>query len=260
MKYFVFLFILFPALSFASAWVKEEGQFFLSPSFNYYRANDFYDKEGNKLPMGCTFEKREVQLYGEYGLTKKTTITFKLPYDELKCGTNSNSGFGDLDLGLIRQIKKGKDYSFSFYGNAIVPTGYSIKDNPRLGYGRLGVEGGLLYGRSGKFGFFDSGVGYRYYFGYPSSQIRSYATAGINLTKNIQFLTTLDLQIGLGDGKRKQIGNNVLLEPDYKLAQVYVGPRIMLGNISLVATYQQVFFGRNTGAGKGFNLSLWWSF
>jgi len=152
MRYFVFL--LLPALSFASAWVKEEGEFFLSPSFNYYIAKDFYDKDGKELPIGCTFEKREFQLYGEYGLTKKTTITFKLPYTVLKCGTNRNSGFGDLELGLIRQIRKGEDYSFSFYGNAIIPTGYSIRDNPRLGYGRLGVEGGLLYGRSAEFGFF----------------------------------------------------------------------------------------------------------
>jgi hypothetical protein len=258
MKRALILFV--PALSFASAWLRQEGELFISPSFNYYRAKDFYDRNGNKKPIGCTFEKRELQVYGEYGLNKKTTLTFKAPYDWLKCGSSSTSGFSDLEAGFIRQIKKGENYSFSYYGNAVIPTGYSITDNPRLGYGRLGLEGGLLYGMSGKYGFLDTGLGYRHYFGYPSSQIRYYSTAGINLTQNLQFISLIDLQVGLGNGKRKNVGQNVLLEPDYKLAQVYVGPRFIFGNFSFVATYQHVFWGRNTGAGRGLNLSLWWNF
>jgi len=258
MKRTLILFI--PAVCFASAWVRQEGELFISPTFNYYRAKDYYDKNGNKRPMNCTFEKQEFQVYGEYGLSKKTTLTFKIPYDWLKCGSAKNSGFSDLEAGFIREIKRGENYSFSFYGNALVPTGYSIKDNPRLGYGRLGLEGGLLYGISGAYGFVDSGLGYRHYFGYPSSQIRSYATAGVNLTKQLQFISTIDLQLGLGNGKRKAVGQNVFLEPDYKLAQVYVGPRLMLGNFSFVATYQHVFWGRNTGVGRGFNLGLWLNF
>ncbi|WP_340694299.1 hypothetical protein [Hydrogenobacter thermophilus] len=258
MRYTLLFFV--PVISFSSAWVREEGEFFLSPVFNYYRAKDYYDKNGNKKPIGCTFEKKELQVYGEYGLTTKATLTFKLPYDWLKCGASENSGFSDVEIGLIRQVKKGQGYSLSFYANTLIPTGYSIRDNPRLGYGRFGLEGGLLMGFSKKAGFVDSGLGYRYYFGYPSSQIRAYATAGVNLLRNLQIITTLDLQIGLGDGERKSVGQNILLEPDYKLAQVYVGPRFILGNLSFVATYQHVFWGRNTGVGRGFNLGLWWNF
>lgn len=254
------LLLLIPAFSFASSWVKEQGEFFLSPTFNYYSAKDYYDKKGNKKPIGCTFEKRELQIYGEYGLTKKTTLTFKLPYDWLKCGSKEASGLADLEIGAIRQVLRSKNYAVAVYGNAIVPTGYSISDDPRLGYGRLGLEGGLLAGKSGKFSFLDSGIGYRYYFGYPSSQIRGYMTAGIDVSKNLQVLTSIDLQMGLGDGKKKTVGQNVLLEPDYKLIQVYIGPRIMLGNLSLITTYQHVLWGRNTGAGRGVNIGVWWSF
>ncbi|WP_340689796.1 hypothetical protein [Hydrogenobacter thermophilus] len=251
--------LLLPVISFASAWTREEGEFFIAPFFNYYRAKDYYDKSGNKKPIGCTFEKREVQIYGEYGLKKNTTLTFKVPYDWLKCA-GSTSGLSDLEVGFIRQVKRGKNYAFSYYGNAIIPTGYSINDNPRLGYGRLGLEGGFLYGLSGKVGFLDTGIGYRYYFGYPSSQVRAYATAGVNALKNLQIITSLDLQMGLGDGTKKVLGQNITLEPDYKLAQVYVGPRLMLGNLSLIATYQHVFWGRNTGVGRGFNVGVWWNF
>lgn len=257
----MYLFILLlPALSFASAWVRQEGEFFISPGFSYYRAKDYYDRNGNKKPIGCTFEKRELQVYGEYGLNSSTTLTFKLPYQELKCANDKTSGFSDFELGFIKLINRGKNYSLSYYGNAIIPTGYSITDNPRLGYGRLGLEGGVLAGLSGRAGFLDSGIGYRYYFGYPSSQIRSYITGGINISKNLQFLTVFELQLGLGDGERKAVGQNISLEPDYKLAQVYAGPRLILGNLSFVATYQHVFWGRNTGVGRGFNLGLWLNF
>jgi len=254
------IFGLIPAVSLASAWVKEENALFISTTFNHYRAQDYYDKRGDRRPIGCTFEKEELQVYGEYGLGRRTTLTFKLPYDWLSCGGDRTSGFVDFEVGFIRQMRKDKNYSLSLYGNAIVPTGYSITDSPRLGYGRPALEGGLLYGVSGRLGFLDSGLGYRHYFGYPSSQIRTYATDGINIFKNIQFLTTLDLQMGLGDGKRKQVGQNVLLEPDYKLAQTYVRLRLMFKNLSFVATYQYVLWGKNTGVGRGVDFSVWWSF
>ena len=142
----------------------------------------------------------------------------------------------------------------------LVPTGYSIKDDLRLGYGRLGMEGGISYGLSGSWGFADVGAGYRHYFGYPSDQARGYMTGGLNLYKNLQLYGLLDAQIGLGNGKKKQVGQNIFLETDYKLVQIYVGPRLMLGKTSLLLGYQKVIWGRNTGDGSGFFLGLWHAF
>lgn len=246
---------------FASSWVRKKGNLFLAPSFNYYQASQYYDKRGHKRPIGCTFKKWETSLYGEYGLTNDTTLTFKLPFADLKCGSSTTAGLEDIAAGFVRNIRKTSESSFSYYGNLIVPTGYSIKDNPRLGYGKFGLEGGLLYGTSGNWGFMDSGLGYRYYFGYPSSQLRSYLTGGLNITNRIQLFGILDGQIGLGDGRVKKIGKNVFLEPNYKLVQLYIGPRLMLKNgISLVTGYQRVLWGRNTGVGSGFFVSLWLPF
>lgn len=246
--------------AFGSAWVREEGEFFVAPFFYYYSADKFYDKDGEKRPIGCTFRKEEVQLYGEYGLNKTTTATFKVPYTRLSCGNRDTSGIGDLEIGIVRNLKRDKNSSLSLYGTLLVPTGYSINKDPRLGYGRLGIEGGLSYGLSGNWGFADMGAGYRHYFGYPSDQIRASITGGLNLYKNIQLYGLLDAQIGLGNGKRKQVGQNIFLEPDYKLVQVYVGPRLMLGKTSLLLGYQKVILGRNTGDGSGFFLGLWYAF
>ncbi len=260
MRFAILTASLVPSLVFASAWVRKEGEAFLSMSFYSQRAKKYFDENGNRRPIGCTFEKQEIQLYGEYGLDKRHTLTFKLPYSWLKCGQDKTSGFGDLELGVIRNISVGNRYSFSGYANAIIPTGYSISDNPRIGYGRFALEGGLLYGFSGGWGFWDSGIGYRYYFGYPSSQIRTYAGGGINLSKNIQLLGFVDAQIGLGDGKKKRIGENVFLEPDYKLVQLNVAPRIKIGNFSLVPGFQKTIYGRKTGDATGFFFSLWSNF
>ncbi|MDW8032056.1 MAG: hypothetical protein RMH93_00735 [Aquificaceae bacterium] len=244
----------------ASAFVKGKGELFLSPSFYYYDASKFYDRGGNKRDIGCTFRKREVQLYGEYGLTEKTTLSFKLPYTQLECGADRTSGLGDLEVGFIRNLKRSKSSSLSAYGTLLMPTGYSIEESLRLGYGRLGAEGGLLYGLSGKWGFFDSGLGYRHYWGYPSSQVRGYLSGGYNLASNLQLYGMLDAQIGLGNGRTKRVGRNLLLEPDYKLLQVYVGPRLSLGKASLLLGYQRVLWGRRTGDGSGFFMSLWYGF
>ncbi|MEN3033432.1 MAG: hypothetical protein ABDH18_00380 [Aquificaceae bacterium] len=257
MRYLLMVFA-FASISLGSAWVREEGSLFLSPAFFYYEADKFFDKDGNRREIGCKFTKREIQLYGEYGLTDNYTLTFKIPYANLKC-SRSNSGLGDLEAGVIRSLRKGKS-NVSAYANAIFPTGYSLKDEPRLGYARFGLEGGLLYGFSGKWGFLDSGAGLRYYFGYPSTQLRAYLSGGYNLTNSVLLYGQIDAQIGLGDGKRKVIGQNIFLEPDYKLIQLYLGPRFSYGKGSVGFGYQKVIFGRNTGDGSGFFLNIWQSF
>ncbi|MCS7262752.1 MAG: hypothetical protein NZ560_04990 [Aquificaceae bacterium] len=260
MRKYILLLLATVSVGQASAFVKSEGELFLSPSFYYYRASKFYDREGNRRDIGCKFTKREVQLYGEYGLTEKTTLTFKLPYAQLECGADRTSRLGDLEVGFVRNLRRDKSSSLSTYGTLLVPTGYSIQDNLRLGYGRLGAEGGLLYGLSGKGGFFDSGLGYRYYFGYPSSHVRGYLSGAYSLASNLQLYSMLDAQIGLGDGKTKRVGRNLVLEPDYKLLQAYVGPRLILGSASVLVGYQRVLWGRKTGDGSGFFMSLWYGF
>lgn len=245
---------------FGSSWVRNYGELFISITGRYYTADKYYDKNGNKKPIGCTFKKREIELYGEYGLTPKTTITFKIPYQELECGSSKTTGVADLEIGFIRNLIHARANVFSLYGLMLIPSGYSIRDDLRLGYGRLGVEGGMLYGRGFSKGFIDSGIGYRYYFGYPSSQIRAYLAGGYDFSKSLQLMVYLDAQIGLGDGRKKRIGKNITLEPDYKLIQFYVGPRFIFGNISLNLGFQRVIYGRNTGDGTGYYIGLWKAF
>lgn len=259
-KFLVILIVLYPSIVFASAWVREKGEIFFSLSSYYQYADKYFDASGDRRDIGCKFEKLEIQLYGEYGLDNVNTLTYKVPFSSLKCRNEETSGFGDLEVGLIRNLSKGKKHSFSVYGNILIPTGYSINESPRIGYGRFAVEGGFLFGFSDRWGFWDSGVGYRYYFGYPSSQLRLYGGGGINLVKGFQLLTFVDAQIGLGDGERRSIGENIFLEPEYKLVQLSLAPRIIFGKTSLIFGYQRVLYGRKTGDARSFFFNLWFNF
>ncbi|GAB6065674.1 hypothetical protein JCM9492_07660 [Aquifex pyrophilus] len=255
----IFVLLMVFSLTFGSSWVREKGELFTAITGRYYTADKYFDEDGDKKPIGCTFKKRELELYGEYGLTPKTTLTFKLPYQELECGSSKTTGVADLELGFIRNLKSERG-SLSLYGVAIIPTGYSIKDDLRLGYGRVGLEGGILYGRGFSWGFVDSGIGYRYYFGYPSSQVRAYILGGYDVLRELQIIFLLDAQIGLGDGDKKRVGKNITLEPDYKLIQIYAGPRLRFGTFSINVGFQRVIFGRKTGDGTGYYIGLWKSF
>lgn len=258
----IFFAIFYPIKQiYAGAFGRKKGEVLIILTPSFYEADNFFDKNGNKKPIGCSFKKEEIQFYAEYGISSKDTVTFKVPYQWLSCGDAKTSGFSDIEAGIIRKLVKNNSYVLSAYGNIILPTGYSIDDNLRLGYGRIALEGGILYGKSFEKGFIDTGIGYRYYFGYPSDQIRDYLTGGYNITKNFQLLGGIDAQIGLGNGKEKNLGNNITLEPDYKLIQIYIGPVISLNNnISVNFGLQKTIFGINTGDGTEAYGSIWIKF
>jgi len=73
-------------------------------------------------------------------------------------------------------------------------------------------------------------------------------------------MDTLDLQYGLGNGKRKVIGFDATLEPNYRLLQndLFVG--VKLGNLTLGAGWVQALWGRNTGKGRRFYSQAWFDF
>lgn len=252
---------LFAECAFAGAWVKKEGEHYISPAYYYYQSKDYYDKNGNKQPIGCTFKKSELNVYGEYGLKPKDTLTFQTAFDSLSCGPDSNSGLADVEVGVIHNLRTGEDDSFSLQAIAIAPTGYSIRDNPRLGYGRAGAQVNALYGKGLKNGFVDTLVGFRHYFGYPSDQVRLSALMGYDIAPRVQFLPFAEAEIGLGTGSTKALGQNKTLEPDYKLAQAGVSLKLQLGaGFSAAVGVAAPFWGRNTGGGYQYNAGIWYTF
>lgn len=251
------------------AWLQPKGTLFTSIMSYYYKTSHYFDSNGDKKERGGTFTKFEINPYFEYGLTQEDTIVLNVFYDWLKDDQGyqsfTNDGFSDLEVGWRRLLWTDGSQVVSCQITAIVPLGYDIEDNPRLGYGRYGFEGAVQYGTSfmflERYGFLDFAIGPRIYIGYPSDQVRAKLTAGYDLFQVFQLIAGTELHWGIGNGSEKTIGQNVTLNPDYKLLKLSISGRFRLtSHLSFVLTGYSHAWGEDTGAGGGWYGSFWISY
>lgn len=264
----VFLCCLVPLISKAAALPETTGHWFIAPQVNYYTTDQYWNKSGSSKPLSKygPFIKKEISIYAEYGLNSKNTITFKTALDELQQnnpmnGVQKSGGFTEFNVGLIHNIYIKGPYALSVYGQILLPNGQNPAEHvPLVGYGRAGIESGILFGGYFNEAFFDTGLGYRAYFGYPSNQIRAYATTGINLTPSWQGLLSVYGDFGTNSGASFKSGN-VILQPYYQLVQVSLSMRYrMVPGLSIVPNITMPVWGRNTGQGYSVGMSLWANF
>jgi len=253
----------------AGAWGQGRGEFFLSLQPYFYNTDVYYDRQGDRHDQGGTFTKYELNPYMEYGVTEKDTIILNIFYDWLTDDVSGekkrNQGFVDQEIGWQRRLFSDGIGVFSVQGLCIIPSGYTLEDDLRLGYGRFGAEVSLLYGQSYKlserYGFIDLRLGYRDYFGYPSSQIRSMVTTGYDIFSNWQILAAAELHYGLNNGTNKQLGVNLLVQPNYRLLKLSLAARYRMNDqYSLVAGGYCHAWGEETGGGGGGYVSLWYTY
>ena len=253
----------------AGAWGRNKGEFFLSLQPYYYSTDIYYDRHGHKHDRGGPYTKYELNPYMEYGVTEKDTIILNIFYDWLtdrtSDGKKQNQGFVDQEIGWQHQFYGDGVAVFAVQGLCIIPSGYNIEDDPRLGYGRFGGEISLLYGRSYKlldhYGFVDLRVGFRDYVGYPSSQLRPMVTIGYDIFSQWQILAAAELHYGLNNGTEKILGPNLLAQPNYRLLKLSLAARYRLNDqCSLVAGGYGHAWGEETGGGGGAYVSLWYTY
>jgi hypothetical protein len=246
----------------ASSFPRDPGTAFIDLQYSYYESNTFITPGGQYTPSGCAFQKHEMSIYGEVGLSKRDTLTGQLPYDWLNCGGNSTAGFADLELGLNHNFHRGATTTFGVRADAIVPTGYSIEVNPRLGYGRLGTEEDILYGGGiGRYGFYDTATGVRFYSGYPATEFHTNGTVGYNV-KPVLLLGQLDYETNISPGTTlANIGQNPTIQPAYTAFQGTLAATVQVmphGSLYLGST--MLISGKNTGQGTSFALGFWSTF
>ncbi|OQX20740.1 MAG: hypothetical protein BWK76_00040 [Desulfobulbaceae bacterium A2] len=262
--------LLSPAPLLAGAWGQEPNGMFLSLQSTFYSTDHYFDAQGSRRDRGGTFTKYELNPYLEYGLTARDTLTANLFYhwleDDAAGRLEKNHGAADQEFGWKRQLLKQNGSVLAIHALVIVPAGYDeAGENPRLGYNRYGGEANLLYGHSstvwGKNAMLDLRLGYRDYFGYPASQVRSNATIGYDIAERWQVLLGAELLYGLNNGTAHELAPSVLAETDYRLLKLSLALRYHLSDhYSLVAGGYAHAWGENTGSGGGGNVSLWHSF
>lgn len=255
-----------PSLLVAGAAGQQKGHYFISIKPYYYETDQFFDENGDLNDRGGTFKKNEINIYAEYGLPKKCTLTVNTFYNWLSddvSGTKvENQGLADQEIGLQRIIAQGNHGTIAIHGMLIVPGGYSLEDEPRLGYDRLGAEIALLYGDGfevrDRYGFYELRLGYRDYEGYPSSQIRVNADVGYDISSRWQIITSGELHYGLNDGYEEQTRGSSLVQSNYRLLKITLAARFRLNeHSSLVFGGYRHVWGEDSGGGGGGYVSLW---
>ncbi len=196
---------------YAGAWVQKKNKYFMRVYTSYLFANEEFNYRGDELELyeehlGYTngyFRNISLIIYTEYGLTDALTLIAELPFTSMTTKRTiasyygrdeiaTTSGFADLRLSGKLGIFE-DPLALSLQGGIMIPMGYSAEpgnNGPRLGSGKVNLEGHLLLGTS--FYplpmYFTGSIGYRHRNGFLHDEM--IYTAEIGLTLGRLFLKT----------------------------------------------------------------------
>lgn len=239
-----------PAL--AGAWGRQTNEFLLSSKLYRYQATKYWDHNSREKDIGATYDKKELNLYFEYGLGGDRTLVMQSAWDHITSGSGRAEGVSDLEISLIQKLREDGPQVLSAKALIIIPGSYPTDRVPLIGYGISGAELGLMLGRSFESWYLDSALSYRYYDGYPSDQLRGNLALGYDLIRTVRAKGELSAIYGLENGQPILI-NEIVIPPDYRLLQADLSLEFKLDpKLSMVLGYNQALSGRDTGVGSTF--------
>lgn len=228
-----------------------------------YQTDHFWNKNGKRKQTFNHFKFREVRGYVDVYPSQIDCISFSGSYIQIEEEINGNGrGFSDSELTWTRFFYVNGPHSLASQITAIIPSGSQIYN---LRYGEFGGQFDLLYSTSSSFFdhsfFFDSKLGYRMYKGFPSDQIRAFASLGsyfLNLCPKLYLDASLDLQYGVFNGKSKFNYPLILLNPNYRLLQGDIRLSYQVSeHLYFSAGAFQHLWGQNVGTGGGYFIEGW---
>lgn len=243
-----------------TAFIGPPSTFYGLSYFSYYKTDHFWNKHGKKLPTFNKFNRKTYRVDMEYDINCHHAVFIKGGYTMVDEELNGRSrGIEDPEASW-QTLLYGNDYSaFSGKATAIIPVG---PKKSCIRYGKFGGEIKLLYSRMFEFlqhgWWYDLGLAYRMYSGFPSDQIRADASLGCSLTPYLWVISITRFDYGLFNGDGSANRNNICFNPNYRLLETQVE--------GILEVYQHIlltiggFFhlwGENIGAGGGFYSGAW---
>jgi hypothetical protein len=198
-----------PSTSRATAYMLSEGEQRYSTGLTYATANDFFDMNRNRIPQGCRSRDWRWHHNYTYGYSYYYNFFASGALINQECGPNSKvAGIGDIKVGVrgrLDKFRNGRTWELALF----IPTGYNNQKVNRLGFGRLGIWGGLAWstqnsGWEAKMpSYWEVGTGIVYWVGSPATQSRSYLKKSWRLDKdgNNRIVLQATLKLSLRDGK-----------------------------------------------------------
>jgi hypothetical protein len=212
-------------LSGQSPWARNKAGIYAQASYNFIPTyTTLFGAGGDDIVLDREVSERQVQFYGEYGLTKKTTLLLSLPvvFNERGASnpdsplmfaqedTGSIAGLGNTMFAVRHQFLSGK---IALAGTLRVglPAGTAYKPSTdlRTGYDAITIQpmvsAGMGFGKS--YGFLYGSYGYR---GKDYSHFLNFgAEAGVRLWK-FWLVGFSDFVMPLENGSRPLPGIDVL--------------------------------------------------
>ncbi len=249
----------------AGAWVAEKGRGYTKVGVSDYKATDFF---GDQPDFG-EFEGTSVSFYGEYGLGNKWGIYTSALYQDIKQTTargetSSNSGLGDLDIGLKYQWQA-DPFVLSTSFAVKLPNLYDEDDALPLGNGQEDYEFRVLLGKSlNRFGYLGLELGYRFRTDEPSDEIRYLIEYGVNLTDNLYFRTKLDgIESANNADSFETLSGNLSRTPEFNIGKLEITAGWNFGQSNYESggwgaeiTYTDDLYGDETLQGDGIQFGI----
>lgn len=138
---------------FAGPWTRKQGTGFVQLGFSTIGYKKVYDDRSVKQPLPVDVRDNVLQLLGEYGFTDYLTVSATVPFKFLSAdgtvASRSNSGVGDIDLGLKYNWLNVNGFVLTAEALFGLPVGSTTNmDGLRLGDGEFNVTARVLAGKS----------------------------------------------------------------------------------------------------------------
>jgi len=243
-----------------SAFAIELCQADLQVGFVDFKTNHIWNRNGKKISTYSDFHLRAIPVYLDTYITTIDCLSINSAYIWIEEELNGTSrGIADSELTWTHFFYLDKINTVSFQTTAIIPSGKQIYN---LRYGKWGGQFDILYSRVQKIKcqtlFFDSIIGYRFYKGFPSDQVRGYLSCGSYVFKNIYLDGSLNFQYGLFNGKSKFNYPLYLLNPNYRLLRADLKAAYCFYNqFYLSAGVFKHLWGQNVATGSGYFIEGW---
>ena len=261
-----------PSLAVASAWPQPEGHGLDVLTLSWYQTGSIFTERWTRQPLAKDgrFFKSEVNNYLEYGLTSRVTLVGNFFYNPTihfvdQTLNVQSSGFGDQELAVRYHLNpKSPLTAWSVQGLVKLPT-YTASRNPPPGNSQTDYEIRVLNGHgwdvSGRHFYWNIEGAYRYRTEFPADELRLDATLGADPFPGWTILAQLYTIKGLRNGELVAVPGNPSVNPNFDLIKgqlsvlfrVTSAFRVQVGGFAPLA-------GRNTGAGEGMLLAIWWDF
>lgn len=259
LRYSLVLFAaLLPMQSFAGAWLQEEGKGIAVLQATYFNTDEFFDDTGNRKSQ-TRFDKSEINVYGEYGLSEKLTIGANLFANYVEQGTEENYGLADSEFFLRTSIYETNAMVVSLQPLIKLPSEYENNSNLRGGSRSTDVELSALVGINQPIisnrDYLDLRAGYRERNRGLEGQWRLDATVGMYVSED--WLLTASARSVISDANPNNVTFREDGEQDYSQFKIEVGAQYALSeDYWLQLTGFQHVAGAQAGAGEGITIGI----